>query len=200
MNALRKKSHILLAKYMADQMIVEESLQSHRKAFCFGNILPDIKPSFITTRHEFFGTFEYVQDKMRFLVENGTEVCNERAFWRKLGEVLHYIADYFTFPHNHTYEGSFVEHNHYEKELKDDLKSYILSGKAVTLVDRSIHFENLEQLMKYIKQQHEKYLKKIRDVADDIQYILSVCFQVLQGLIQLCTNSVAQAVQPAVSL
>lgn len=40
-----KKSHILLARYLADQMPANESLQSHRKAFCLGNILPDIQPS-----------------------------------------------------------------------------------------------------------------------------------------------------------
>ena len=55
---VRKKSHILLARYLADQMPANESLQSHRKAFCLGNILPDIQPSFVTKRHEYFGTFE----------------------------------------------------------------------------------------------------------------------------------------------
>ena len=49
---MRKKSHILLAKYLADQMEVSESLQSHRKAFCLGSILPDIRPSFLTKKHE----------------------------------------------------------------------------------------------------------------------------------------------------
>ena len=58
---MRKKSHILLARYLADQMQTTASLQSHRKAFCLGSILPDIKPSFITRRHEFYGTFEDVK-------------------------------------------------------------------------------------------------------------------------------------------
>lgn len=185
---MRKKSHILLARYMADQMIVEESLQSHRKAFCFGNILPDIRPSFLTTRHEYFGTFEFVQEKMKDLIEKGTENCSESAFWRKLGEVLHYIADYFTFPHNCTYKGSFAEHNHYEKELKNSLKSCIKSGEAEVHVEKSIAFEDFDALMVYIRRQHEQYLKKIRNVADDIRYILSVCYQVFQGLLQLCPN------------
>lgn len=60
---LRKKSHILLARYLADQMPANESLQSHRKAFCLGNILPDIQPSFVTKRHEYFGTFDEVQER-----------------------------------------------------------------------------------------------------------------------------------------
>ena len=64
---MRKKSHILLARYLADQMPANISLQSHRKAFCLGNILPDIQPSFVTKRHEYFGTFDEVQEKIILL-------------------------------------------------------------------------------------------------------------------------------------
>ena len=67
---MRKKSHILVARYLADQMPATKSLQSHRKAFCLGSILPDIKPSFLTKKHEYFGTFEEIQGKMKALIDN----------------------------------------------------------------------------------------------------------------------------------
>ena len=108
---MRKKSHILVARYLADQMSVEESLQSHRKAFCLGSILPDIKPSFLTRKHEYFGTFEEIQQKMRQLVECRSGRVKERVYWRRLGEVMHYMADYFTFPHNINFTGNLYEHN-----------------------------------------------------------------------------------------
>ena len=79
---MRKKSHILLARYLADQMTVSESLQSHRKAFCLGNILPDIRPSFVTKRHEFFGTFDEIQEKLKTLVEDGVDQYRERGLGR----------------------------------------------------------------------------------------------------------------------
>ena len=97
---MRKKSHILLGRYLADQMSEVYSLQQHRKAFCLGNIMPDLKPSFLTTRHEFFGTFDHLQNKMRALVEKNPEEENARVYWRRFGEVMHYMADYFTCPHN----------------------------------------------------------------------------------------------------
>ena len=124
---MRKKSHILLARYLADQMPANESLQSHRKAFCLGNILPDIQPSFITKRHEYFGTFDEVQGKIRRLVQVG-ENYNDRVFWRRAGEVMHYIADYFTFPHNKTFDGTLRQHNSYEKHLKNELKALAMEG------------------------------------------------------------------------
>ena len=169
---VRKKSHILLARYLADQMPANESLQSHRKAFCLGNILPDIQPSFVTKRHEYFGTFDEVQGKIRRLVQSGAGY-NDRVFWRRSGEVMHYIADYFTFPHNKTFDGTLYQHNTYEKHLKNELKA----------------FETLNQLLQYIKEHHRRYLNCKRNIDDDIHYILTVCYQVFQGLFQLCRKN-----------
>jgi len=186
---LRKKSHILLARYLADQMTASESLQSHRKAFCLGSILPDIKPSFITKRHEFYGTFHEVQEKLKVLVEDGTDRYKERVFWRRMGEIFHYIADYFTFPHNRTFTGTLVEHNSYEKELKNQLKSYIRNGDADQYAGYAIRFTSFGQLTEYIQDKHAVYLKKERNISDDIRYILNVCFQVFQGVCSLCMES-----------
>ena len=185
---VRKKSHILLARYLADQMPANESLQSHRKAFCLGNILPDIQPSFVTKRHEYFGTFDEVQGKIRRLVQSGAGY-NDRVFWRRSGEVMHYIADYFTFPHNKTIDGTFYQHNTYEKHLKNELKAFVLEGKADVYAEKKIHFETLNQLLQYIKEHHRRYLNCKRNIDDDIHYILTVCYQVFQGLFQLCRKN-----------
>lgn len=182
---MRKKSHILLARYLADQMESAESLQSHRKAFCLGSILPDIRPSFVTKRHEYFGTFGEIQEKIVELINQPRREMNERVFWRRFGEVIHYVADYFTFPHNLTYTGSLMEHNRYEKELKNTLKDTIESGKAGEHISNALYFENSFALLEYIRDCHERYLRKIRNIKEDIAYILSVCFQVIQGVFQL---------------
>lgn len=186
---MRKKSHILLARYLADQMIVSESLQSHRKAFCLGSILPDIRPSFVTKRHEFFGTFSEIQDQLCELVKSGKEQCNERVFWRRLGEIIHYIADYFTFPHNRCYNGNFFQHNKYEKNLKNQLKTCILSGQADFQLEEKRQFSDFSDLITFIKERHIRYMDLVHNVTDDIRYILSVCYQVIQGVMQLCKVS-----------
>ena len=185
---VRKKSHILLARYLADQMPANESLQSHRKAFCLGNILPDIQPSFVTKRHEYFGTFDEVQGKIRRLVQSGAGY-NDRVFWRRSGEVMHYIADYFTIPHIKTDDGTLYQHNTYEMQLKNELKAFVLEGKADVYTEKEIHFETLNQLLQYIKEHHRRYLNCKRNIDDDIHYILTVCYQVFQGLFQLCRKN-----------
>ena len=185
---MRKKSHILLARYLADQLTVDESLQSHRKAFCLGSILPDIRPSFVVKKHEYFSTFGEIQEKMLQLVEHGPLEGKERVYWRNFGEVLHYVADYFTFPHNRTYTGSLYEHSQYEKILKQRLMICIKSGAAGAYVFRDVYFKNLEELTEFIQVSHTSYLRKKRNITEDIQYILMVCYQVIQGIVQLCTR------------
>ena len=182
---MRKKSHILVARYLADQMPVEESLQSHRKAFCLGSILPDIKPSFLTRKHEYFGTFEEIQQKMRQLVECRSGRVKERVYWRRLGEVMHYMADYFTFPHNINFTGNLYEHNKYEKHLKNHLKRYIESGAVKSMEVQPVCFGSFSELVEYIKGRHDRYLLKARNIAEDVQYILSICFQVIYGILHL---------------
>jgi hypothetical protein len=196
---LRKKSHILLARYLADQMQTTASLQSHRKAFCLGSILPDIKPSFITRRHEFYGTFEDVKNRMKELADIRPDESNQRVYWRRFGEVIHYMADYFTFPHNKTYTGSFSQHNHYEKVLKNRLKECIQQGEAHAYLEPAIRFADFPTLIDYIEATHEKYLNKLRSVEEDIRFILNMCFQVVQGLIQICigNKNFAGAIQAA---
>nr|WP_294525719.1 zinc dependent phospholipase C family protein [uncultured Blautia sp.] len=185
---MRKKSHILLARYLADQLTVDESLQSHRKAFCLGSILPDIRPSFVVKKHEYFSTFGEIQEKMLQLVEHGPSEGKERVYWRNFGEVLHYVADYFTFPHNRTYTGSLYEHSRYEKVLKQRLKACIKSGAANAYVFKNVYFKNLGELTEFIQVSHTSYLRKKRNITEDIQYILMVCYQVIQGIVQLCTR------------
>ncbi len=183
---MRKKSHILLARYLADQMETATELQAHRKAFFLGNILPDIKPSFLTTKHEFEGTFDAVGEKIRALtIDCDLYQRNERVYWRRLGEVIHYIADYFTFPHNRLYTGSLLEHGKYEKELKNYLKSYLANGQAWIYAREDVPFQNLSELLEYIKENHEAYLKSEHNIKEDIAFILRICYQVVQGIFHL---------------
>lgn len=122
---MRKKSHISLARYIVNSLDDKE-LKKHRFSFYIGSVLPDIKPSFIYKRHEINGTFPYVKKHIARLSE-GQKVMNKknRKYYRDLGQVSHYLADYFTFPHNKIYPGGFKDHCSYEERLKRDLRSYI---------------------------------------------------------------------------
>lgn len=169
-------------------------MQQHRRAFYLGSILPDCKLSFLTERHEFYGTFAKISENIRSLTEN----CNAKAtdtisYWRQLGEVIHYMADYFTFPHNRSYDGGLRDHCIYEKKLRDHLKEYISSGKAALEKTAERVFESVDALLDFIRQSHNEYMSGTHTVEDDVRYIVRLCQQVISGIVQLVKRYVCDA-------
>jgi len=183
---LRKKSHIALAKYIVEDMEMPE-MSAHRKAFYLGSILPDCKPSFLTQRHEFELTFDRVKKQIEKLTQ-GPDVLyrNTRAFMRHLGEVIHYLADYFTFPHNSIYGGTLREHCSYEKELKFRLKEYVESGETFRECTTDAgRFSTVGAVFDFIQNVHDEYLSMRRNVEEDCKYIVWVCRQVVHAILNL---------------
>lgn len=182
---MRKKSHISLANYLVDSLDIQV-LQNHKWAFRLGSILPDCKPSFLTTKHEFNGTFDMVKESIKRLVDGyGSLHENMRAFCRQLGQVLHYLADYFTYPHNEKYTGGLKDHCIYEKHLKYSLRDYIRSGEAERNQTREVRFATADALCMYIEQAHNAYLKLQSGLEEDCRYIVSICRQVARGVLEL---------------
>ncbi len=180
---MRKKSHISLAKYIVDSLN-EQNLQKHKKAFYLGSILPDCKPSFLTTRHEIQETFDQVEEKIRRL-SSGENVKNLRVYFRDLGQVIHYVADYFTFPHNRNYTGTLKDHCTYEKRLKQGLKEYIRSGEAARNSEKARRFRSPEAICEFIRRAHEAYMSRRTNVERDCRMIVALCHQVVEGIIRL---------------
>lgn len=180
---MRKKSHISLAKYIVDSLN-EQNLQKHKKAFYLGSILPDCKPSFLTTRHEIQETFDQVEEKIRRL-SSGENVKNLRVYFRDLGQVIHYVADYFTFPHNRNYTGTLRDHCTYEKRLKQSLKEYIRSGEAARNSEKARRFRSPEAICEFIRRAHEAYMSRRTNVERDCRMIVVLSHQVVEGIIRL---------------
>ncbi len=197
---MRKKSHISLAKYLVNSLD-EQELVKHKKAFYLGSILPDCKPSFLTVRHEIEGTFPKLQEDLKKLLERQrASQINMRVFYRNLGEVLHYIADYFTFPHNSHYMGNLKDHCLYEKHLKYSLKEYIQSGEAErnrTEIRRTVrNLNSVEAICAFVKNAHDAYIKIKNTVEGDCRQIVSLCHQVAEAVISLVQRK--NALNPAV--
>lgn len=182
---MRKKSHISLAQFIVKNSDSLE-LNQHKKAFYLGSILPDCKPSFLTEKHQFNGTFEKVQGYIRDLTENCVfEERDQKSYWRRVGEVVHYIADYFTFPHNEIYPGNLKDHCMYEKELKLYLREYLNSEEAMEKQSSLRDFCSVESLIDFIRQEHREYLRTFHSVAEDCRYIIQLCRNVVRGIVQL---------------
>ncbi len=182
---MRKKSHVTLANFLVHGLD-NETLKNRKKAFYIGNLLPDCKPSFITVRHEYDETIQIVEKKLRRLVELSEQrkVTSMRQVI-SLGEIFHYLADYFTFPHNTNYPGNLKDHCVYENDLKHGLRSYIREGNAVFYGYSAMKLKSVEEILEYIKKSHEEYMEQHRSVEEDCEYITKVCSQVLAAIANL---------------
>lgn len=182
---MRKKSHISLAGYILKNMKSVE-LTAHKKAFLMGSVLPDCIPSFITRRHNLDETFTILEKELYKVTEiDDTDKGIDSRYCRHLGVITHYIADYFTFPHNSIFPGNLKEHCAYEKELKNVLRDYV-SNNSISH-ERRINkaFESVDEILEFIRKMHKSYLKAVNGVKADCRYIVELCFRVVDAVLQL---------------
>ena len=184
---MRKKSHISLARFLV-KGLNNDILYHRRKAFYVGSLLPDCRPSFLTMRHEYDETFRLVEKKLRRLTQVHEPYTDSMRYMIDLGQVLHYIADYFTFPHNSHYPGGLKEHCKYEEYLKRGLRTYIREGNAVFHSEETKKFASAEDILAYIRVNHSVYMKSNSTVEEDCEYITRVCSQVLAAIAYLVST------------
>ena len=182
---MRKKSHISLARHIV-ATTDDAELKKHRFLFYIGSVLPDIKPSFLYKRHEMTSTFPAISKHIERLSE-GEKVLKHknRKYYLDLGQISHYLADYFTFPHNKIYPGNLKDHCSYEEKLKLDLREYIKSGRAAKQQIKKEKFENAKELCDFIQRAHDDYLAHKHDVEDDIRHIVEVNRKALAGMMDV---------------
>ena len=205
---MRKKSHISLARYIVNNM-EDNDLKKHKLSFYIGSVLPDIKPSFVYKRHEMDGTYPDIRRHIERLSEGRklVEKKKGRKYYMDLGQISHYLADYFTYPHNKIYPGSLKDHCSYEEKLKRDLRSYLKSGEAARhhrLLQLKEEHEKLQNKKKaeplidaeticaFIQKSHDEYLAHKHGVEDDIEHIVEVNHKALDAMMKLLANKRAE--------
>lgn len=195
---MRKKSHVSLAKHIVNISDIP-GFDKHRKAFYVGSVLPDCKPSFLTRRHEITETFNLVENGIQKLTKGYGDMEDlSTMYFTKLGEVIHYIADYFTFPHNKEYSGNIRQHCIYEGKLKNKLQEYIrnLSEKDLRKWKYNLRLEELEQfnsvadICEFLREEHRSYIRRgNHSVEEDCKYIVGICSKVAMAVLHVCMLS-----------
>ncbi len=191
---MRKKSHISLARHIV-RMSNIPSFEKHKKAFYVGSVMPDIKPSFFAKRHEIEETFAQVEKYIRQLTK-GYRSFDELStmYFVRLGEVVHYIADYFTYPHNKEFPGSMAQHCVYEGELKHKLRKYIKDfdeGNFIVWKNRlesgnMQRFQSSDDILTFLKQEHRRYIRmEHHSVEADCKCIVDVCSMVSMAILHV---------------
>lgn len=195
---MKKKSHLSLASYIIDGL-QNEDLIKYRKSFLLGSVLPDCIPSFVTRRHTIEDTFEIFREELTAITEayDWTRGIT-REFCRRLGVVIHYLADYFTFPHNSIFKGSMKEHITYEFALMDYFKKYLNSGETDVCLSSFSGLFTVDSICNFLKQAHTEYLQVAKKIATDTEYIVAMTVYIVRTVIDLLeVNFVTSQVEMA---
>jgi len=162
-----------------------EMLGSHKGSFYIGSILPDCVPSFLVRKHTFENSFDFLKKEFSKLVSHfDVKKGADCYFCRHLGVIIHYVADYFTFPHNANYPGKLKDHCVYEEELKHEMRSYVHSPEAIRKrLGETVH--SSEAILAFIQRMHDIYTRMQSAVRRDCEYIVELCHTVVDAVLLL---------------
>ncbi|MFQ7001639.1 MAG: zinc dependent phospholipase C family protein [Clostridium sp.] len=163
---------------------INENLNLFEKAFVFGCIEPDINiltymKGSIKFKKLFCGhtrkhSLDYILKNLEYL--NKQEKLNIFDFY-KLGKIMHYIADSFTYPHTENFKGNIIEHTNYENKLHLFLEENKLKFK----VNKNNDFQDLK---KYLLDNQEKYNNQNMSIENDLKFIVNICSGITNAIIK----------------
>ena len=189
-------SHTTVASGLLDYLEQTEGVTFDRKAFYFGNLKPDLKGEYLTKPHFPSLMFEEVMQKIRDFVKNfRIEKVNGAQLSEALGEICHYITDFFSFPHNDTiYEHGLFAHYVYEKRTSMGIRGRVtedcFAGRT------SYRFPaTTEDLIEEIRVRHEAYTQQPQHgISDDIRQICAMLSLIAGSLVQMMRTKTTQMV------
>lgn len=194
---METKNHWHLAEFICS----EQNFRKYKKEFILGNIMPDINLFTYLRGHTYKDSIDMIYSNTKSLIEN--KIWNNKSFYQ-LGIILHYVADYFTFPHNANFTGTLKEHCAYERKLRTHF-SYYLQNKNqkytksifhknttgtyaiqnladISAIDSSpilhdkflFHIHSVTDLFTFLEEKHHEYLSTMPSFQTDCQYIFSL--------------------------
>lgn len=185
-NSMQLQDHINLANILWKYFDIKAS-KGCKLAFILGSIEPDI--NFITyfrgsMKHEKMRGHNYdnVISHMGKLISKIQMSTKQVLKYYKLGKLIHYVADSFTFPHNKEFTGNLEEHCRYEDVLHLYMNKYLLGEY------KGLDKNKNENLLNKIKILHNKYVGSIRNYYEDCYYIVNVSIMVMKDLIKELEN------------
>lgn len=147
------------------------------KRFCLllGSILPDVLFHTYIVGHKWETTFEKSCRRLMHLENWGGQSWFS---YLRLGYVLHYIEDYFTYPHNSNYKDSMKEHIKYESNMAAYIKEL---GDAPVEADELVM--SVVQLRAWLRKLHNEYMEEAEHSVElDYRYISKAAKRVADSM------------------
>lgn len=170
-------THLFIARILYKNFKDETAL--NKWAFAFGNVKPDLPPDCFRERHTLDKTLFTVYDRA---VQLSDLSLSKKEFSIKMGEVCHFICDFFCHYHlNETLHKRILPHLIYELLLHAKIYVLRFTRKSALLPFDHPPAENITSIIFELRRE---YLRSRRDMKKDIRYAITASTSVFQSIIR----------------
>ena len=182
-------SHIRVAHLLMDYVEQTCGVTFDSSGFVYGNLKPDLTGTYLTKRHNPSIMMDEVMDKIRAFTEKYTiGPVNGRELSVDLGEICHYMTDFFTYPHNDDiYERNLLAHYLYEKRVALVIRRRMTEDKFEQWASPIIPPVTVDALIARIGSMHDAYRAADRrhGINDDLVHICRATAMVVLSIISI---------------
>lgn len=187
-------SHIRVAHLLMDYVEQTCGVTFDASGFVYGNLKPDLTGTYLTKRHNPSIMMDEVMDKIRAFTEKYTiGPVNGRELSVDLGEICHYMTDFFTYPHNDDiYERNLLAHYLYEKRVALVIRRRMTEDKFEQWASPIIPPTTVDALIARIGSMHDAYRAADRHhgINDDLVHICRATAMVVLSIISIVYEQV----------
>ncbi|HAG43499.1 MAG TPA: hypothetical protein DCL31_09330 [Clostridium sp.] len=173
-------THIILASHFTPRFEKELDVNIKKINFFYGNIRPDIKIETTMRNHTKEAYTEYAYNLINKIYGDIEEGINYKKFLRDLGAILHFVCDFFCYPHNGNYEGTIPQHHLYEFHQMVYIGKYIKKINSMPSCRYLQDEISTEYLINSIENLHKEYIQdnKLKEYEKDMVYSIRACLMV----------------------
>ena len=185
-------SHTYLAGLLLDHVEETMGVAFDPAAFRYGNLKPDLTGTYLTKRHYPSLMFDEVMEKLRTFCRNYTlGDSNGRDLSVDLGEICHYITDFFCYPHNDDiYHHNLLAHYIYEKRIALCIHRKLSEIRYQNLVEQVHPAYTVESLIARIQALHDKYhALPAHSIASDLDYMSRATAMLVLSVVNITYES-----------
>lgn len=187
---MQKFSHILLSNFLIKQYAHDSRLMRYKNYFRYGNILPDCRLSLLYSKHTFDSNYvsEVIPLIKKLTAQPTTTVKQHRQFAVNLGEVMHHIADYFTYAHHPSFHDRYLNLDHliYEAKMNFTLLKYMRNTNFLEQLEEFHPITEIQTLLEHIESAYKNYSSIHRHrhtIENDCAYIVAVTSHVAKSIL-----------------
>ena len=187
-------SHVRVANLLMRYIEQTCGVTFESSGFVYGNLKPDLTGTYLTKRHYPSLMMDEVLEKIRAFTEKyaiGPENGHDLSV--DLGEICHFMTDFFTYPHNDDiYDKNLLAHYVYEKRIALVIRRRLTESRFERWASPVIPPLTLDALLSRIESMHAQYRAPERRhcIDDDIMHVCRVTAMVVQAVINICYQPV----------